>query len=231
MGKSKIKLEYPSPNLTTRKLKMKNLIILLLLAISANTYLTAESLPIKKTSRRAIKKSKVIEKKLSLAPITQFDLAINKANVYVKPGNKQEIIVKGQRAVIQQLNTEVVDGNWQISLPETIKKHKYLSINITLPELKGVTNSSGGQVIATGEFRATHDLWVLLTGTGEVRLDGSANKVYVKNTGVGTIDLSNFIMMDCDVQIIGLGICKVNPKNILSSSVVGGGKLIYRSAR
>ena len=122
-----------------------------------------------------------------------------------------------------------MDGNWQILLPESIKKHKYLSIYITLPELRGVTSSSGGQIIATGSFQGAHDLMVTMTerGTGEIRLEGTAFKVYVVNRGIGTIDLSNFVTTDCDVQIIGRGICKVNPRSLLSHNIIGGGRLIY----
>ncbi len=206
---------------------MKNVMMLLLLMSCSILTINAQSI------KKSIEKGKIVEKKLDLAAINQFDLGINKANVYVKTSAKQEVLIKGEATVLEQINTKVIDGNWRISLPKSVKKHKYISIYITLPELKKVTNSSGGQIVATGQFQAAHDLVIEMTerSTGEIRLDGRAYKAYVRNNGVGVIDMSNFITTDCDVQIIGRGICKVHPKSVLSTNIVGGGKVIYRTGR
>lgn len=206
---------------------MKNVMILLLLTICSILTINAQS------TRKSVKKGATVEKQLDLAAITQFDLAINKANVYVKTGAQQAVLIKGQATILEQINTEVIDGNWRITLPESVKKHKYISIYITLPKLESVTNSSGGQIVATGQFQAAHDLKIEMTekGTGEIRLDGRAYKVYVRNSGIGVIDMSNFITTDCEVQIIGRGVCKVHPKSVLNTNIVGGGRVIYRTGR
>lgn len=172
-----------------------------------------------------------VGKQLELANFDAFDLQITKANVYLKPGNKQEVIVKGQPSILAQINTKVVDGEWIIALPKSVKKHKYLSIYITLPALKAIKLSSGGQITGTGEFYNTNELMVNLSSSGMIKLTGAAQKVYVKNTGVGMVDLSDFKVVDCSVRIEGTGTCKVHPKSLLSTNVFGGGKVIYRTGK
>ena len=178
-----------------------------------------------------IKKKKIVQKIMDLTPFNQFDLKINKANVFLKRGLEQKVEIKGQPEIIDRINTEVVDGEWVISLDESVKKHKYLSIYITVADLKGLTLSSSGQIVSTSEFRSAHNLIVNLTGIGMIRLSGRAQSIVVNNIGLGTIDLTNFKSVDCTVNIFGRGICKVNPMDLLTTNVAGGGQIIYKSVR
>lgn len=149
------------------------------------------------------------------------------ADIHITQGAKEDIRLEGQQNIIDQITTEVVNGELRFTLDRCVSIGQAVKIYITIPEIEGLTLLGVGDIIAQNDFDLT-DLDIVLTGTGDFRLKGSSNNLDILLTGVGDVKAFELISDVCDVNISGVGDAEVSVNNELDVTISGTGNLFYK---
>jgi len=89
----------------------------------------------------------IVKRKFDLDEITSVGLSIN-TNVSISQGNQQLVEVEGPLDLVNKLNQEVKNGNWNIEFrrKEKHKNSKAIKINITVKYLDALAISGSGRI-------------------------------------------------------------------------------------
>ncbi len=159
-------------------------------------------------NRRIAGRGDIVSENVTVPPFHSIK-NIGIADIYITRGNVQEITVYAQQNIIDIITFEVLDGELIISIEKnvTIESSKGISIDITAPEIRKVSS----------------------LGTSNMRLSGNGqSKIYIDNTGTGSINAFNFEVDTCYVNLTGTGDCKVNVNELLNAVITGTGSVYYR---
>jgi len=99
-------------------------------------------------------------------------------------------------------------------------------VEITMPELTGLDLSGASQGTITG-FKSTKTLDVGLQGASEVTMSGSGQNVMVVAEGASTVDLTNFSVVDANVEARGKSQVTVNVSGRLDADASGDSNVYY----
>lgn len=131
------------------------------------------------------------------------------ADIYITKGDSQLITFNAQPNIINLITYEVFDGELILSIDQnvTIESSKGISIDVITPVIHKVTSM----------------------GTAYVKLRGSdQDKLYLSNTGTGTINAFDLEVDTCYVNITGTGSCKVTVNELLNAVITGTGNIYFR---
>ena len=187
-----------------------------------------------------------VTEKIDLETITGIGLGIS-ADVFVKQGSTQEITIKGQKNIIDNIKKEVRGGSWNIEFEKHVKKHNDIKIYITLSTLKDVSIGGSGSIIGQGKFTNLGDLNLSIGGSGdieinadakdiscniggsgEMKLSGTGDELSINIGGSGDIDAFDLSVKRCSVSTAGSGDVNVNVSDELDVSMVGSGDVTYK---
>ena len=187
--------------------------------------------------------------------VPAFDqLAISvPGEVYLVQGPSQRLIVEGTERVLENLITEVKNGQLTIRAPRrwNFRRSDHLRVYITMPELKRISLSGSANVYAEGPFRAdklsvrisgsgsveiedfaANDLNVNISGSGRLRLGGreKLERSEIVISGSGRIESGSLPAERVDATISGSGRCHVHVLSDLNIRISGSGRVIYTGA-
>ncbi len=129
------------------------------------------------------------------------------ADIYITKGENQEITINAQSNIINLITYEVRDGELILSIEEnvTIVSSRGISIDIITPVIHKVTSM----------------------GTAFIKLSGPGQgKLYLNNTGTGSINAFNLEVDTCYINLTGTGSCKVTVNELLDA-VITGTRCVY----
>ena len=86
-------------------------------------------------------------------------------------------------------------------------------------ELSGASKASGSIEMADGRFN--------LSGASSLELEGSANDITIKASGASHIGLSDFSVVDAEVNLSGASNATINASGRLDGNLSGGSNLNY----
>ena len=131
------------------------------------------------------------------------------ADLYITQGDVQQITINAQPNIINLVTYEVRNGELILSIDEdvSIVSSKGISIDITTPFIQEVTS------LGTA--------YIKLSGPGQGRL-------YLNNTGTGSINAFNFVVDTCYINLTGTGSCRVTVNELLDVVLTGTGNVYYR---
>jgi hypothetical protein len=168
------------------------------------------------------------EQTRSVAPFTVVSNS-GPANLAIEVGKAQSVTVSGSDEYLQDLHTEVVDGELRISIPNGShiddRHWGNMKITITVPQLAAFNMSGAGNTTIThmsGDKLAVH-----FAGAGNLRADGSVKRLTMNIGGVGSIDTRELHAEDAEVNVGGVGSVKVFASDRLDASLGGVGSLTY----
>lgn len=155
-----------------------------------------------------------VQKTLNLPPIDNISNG-SQGELILTSGSRQEIRVEGPSEIIENLNLEVENGRWNIGMKKgwrnTDKKLKMeeLKVYATLTSLRAVTLSGTGNVTSTNRFRSSEPFRMVLSGTGNMKMEVDAGDAHSVLSGSGNFNLSgNF--GDMDITLSGSGGMNLN---------------------
>lgn len=180
--------------------------------------------------------------------LTDFD-GINlgiAANVIITKGNEQRVVIEGQEELLNELNTHVKSGIWNITLNDCYRRYKEMNIYITTPGLDYIVLSGSG-TITSQDLLSENELTVNMPGAGTIDLNVDVNKLITNMSGAGNITLSGIaneskctisgsgnilanglITNSTDINISGSGNAYVHAENQLYISITGSGNVFYQ---
>lgn len=170
----------------------------------------------------------VVTRTLNVDRFDEVGLAVV-GKVYISKGSTQKVTVEGQANIIDNLETEVEDGEWSIKFDRKAKDYEPLVFHITVPEIKALAVAGSGSIIGEDDFEVDQ-LDFSIAGSGDIEFSGSARKVSVSIAGNGDVDIEDLKTEDCKVDIAGSGNCKIEVAESLSVSIAGSGDVSYKGS-
>lgn len=170
-------------------------------------------------------------------------------DVMIAYGQSNAIEVEGDENLLPYIETKVDEGTLVINSKKHINlksKHK-ITIYITLTKLTGISLSGSGDIIGNGKFgnegttdfklsgsgtiqlhfQKIRDANLAISGSGNIRLTGSAESVLTRISGSGNIDCSQLISDRVEAHVSGSGNTKVNANSSLDAHISGSGNIYY----
>lgn len=169
----------------------------------------------------------VVTKTLKLDNFNEIGLAVV-GEVYLSKGNTQKVTVKGQANIIDNLKTEVKDGEWDIEFDQKARNYEKLIFYITVPDIERLSIAGSGSIKGEDAFDNLDRLDLAIAGSGDIEFSGSARNVSVSIAGSGNVKVENLKTEDCKVDIAGNGDCSIEVTDELSVSIAGSGDVKYK---
>jgi hypothetical protein len=168
------------------------------------------------------------EQTRDLAPFTAISNG-GPVNLVVEVGKTQSVVVTGSDEYLEDLRTEVRDGELRIKMHNDshVDNRRWgdMKITITLPKLTSFTMGGAGQTTLTHVSGDSLD--VRWGGAGNLKADGTVKNLKLNVGGVGSIDTRDLHADAVEVNVGGVGSVKVWASQSLDASVGGVGSLTY----
>lgn len=171
--------------------------------------------------------------------------------IYLKQGNTQKVELKGDREVLDKVETEVRGGRLSISMKGSGKWFNWSSSDdfeayITVKNIEGISVSGSGRVTGENKFTADNldlsvsgsgkmdietsakDVDMSVSGSGKIIVAGTARKLYTSISGSGRIKAEDLKAEDCRVKISGSGSCNVYVTEAIDARISGSGSVYYK---
>jgi hypothetical protein len=179
------------------------------------------------TAQSKIKgKGPIVKETVALSEIHSIGLGIA-ANIYLTQSSKQEVVIEGQKNIIENIKKEVKNGAWNIDFERKAYSYNELNIYISLKTIRSLAIGGSGNIKGQTAFNNLKDLEVSIGGAGHVALRGNAQKVEINIGGSGEVNMTNLRADHCTVSIAGNGNCQVDVGEKLDVSIAGMGKVRY----
>ena len=164
----------------------------------------------------------------SVAPFTTISNS-GPVNLFIEVGKAQSVVVSGSDDYLEDVRTEVTDGELRIKLRnDTHVDNRHwndMKVTITVPALTAFTMGGAGQTTISHVNGESLD--IRFGGAGNLKADGTVKNLKLSVGGVGTIDTRELHATNADVSLGGVGSVKVWAGERLDASVGGVGSLTY----
>lgn len=172
------------------------------------------------------------------------------ANVYLTQGNQQSVEVEADKAVLDDIITEI-SGNSVVIRTKEGHWHNLgnVKVYITMPTIEKLEISGSGDIISQSAVNASSiDLSVsgsgsikipnltspvvnaTITGSGSITIDGNTGEGSLNTTitGSGSFNGDGFSTANVYVDITGSGTARVNAVKKLETNITGSGDVDYK---
>ncbi len=172
--------------------------------------------------------------------------------VYIKMGDKNEVILEGSRSDLEKVETDVKSGRLRIGTENrgrwwrSWRDSPKVDVYITVKEINGVYVSSSGDIVSQGLLKSD-DFEASISGSGGIEVEVDARTVSSRISGAGNIELSgsssdarlgisgsgkyfaeDLKVGDYNITISGSGRATVNVEGELDVRISGSGNVYYK---
>lgn len=186
----------------------------------------------------------VEQRTLNLQPFSEID-ANGDFKVYVTQGEPQRVEVKGESNILDNLNTNVRNGKWEIEHESCVRRSDPVEVYITLPEVEALYLNGSGRIYSenklvvdelpvhvngSGKADVEVDAAKVITrvsGSGEVKIAGTAGQQSINLSGSGNVATADLVAEDVTVNLSGSGEAEVRASRTLTVDISGSGKVYY----
>lgn len=172
------------------------------------------------------------------------------AKVYIVQDSECRLDIQADENDLDKIETIVKNGKLEIKSKSWTANFKgNVIIHITMPELKELSVSGSGSIIADSGFDC-HELNMsvtgsgsikmnklavqtvegLITGSGKIKLDGAktAEALTLTITGSGSYSAEELKVKEAMVRITGSGSAKIHVMENLETNITGSGNVLYQ---
>lgn len=111
------------------------------------------------------------------------------AKVLIYKGDQQRIKISAQPEIFDAITKTVSNEEWLIDLVNFRGGFESVTIEITMPTINGLFTTSTGDIIVEDEFDKVALLTLLVGSTGDIRFEGSTERIDLTIDGTGDISL------------------------------------------
>jgi Putative auto-transporter adhesin, head GIN domain len=148
------------------------------------------------------------------------------ADLRLRIGKRQTVRVLAGEKVIDDVRTEVRDGTLELRYEHHGFGGGDVVVEATVPALTGIEVTGSGDVEAAGlDAKA---LAIRSDGSGDVDLEGDAERLTLDMDGSGDADLAELDARSARVAVGGSGDARVNAGERLDVAIDGSGDVRYR---
>lgn len=171
-------------------------------------------------------------------------------DVMIAYGESNSIEVEGDDNLLSYIETNVENGKLNIKTTKSVnlRSKNRITIYVSLKKLTGIFLSGSGDIMGVGNFsndgktdfkisgsgsiKVSFDkintTEIVISGSGNIGLVGSASTVNVKISGSGNADCSALICEAATAHISGSGNVKVYTNRSIDASISGSGNVQYK---
>lgn len=186
-----------------------------------------------------------VSEEINLRNFDGIDLRIS-ADVYIRQGAEQKVVIEGQRNVIDEIERDVDNGIWEIETDRCIRDYDNLRIYITVPDVTLLRISGSGDIVSentllvddiemtisgSGTIDAAldaDDINAKISGSGDIILEGEADALVLSISGSGDFRAFNLPLRTANVTISGSGDVSVRVSDELDVRISGSGDVSYK---
>ena len=154
-------------------------------------------------------------------------------NVSYIEGDRNEVIVRGDKELFTRVQTQYSDGVVNISLEPGTYRNVWLQVVVYAKSLNSVRNTGSGNFKAQQITSEAPELGIRVTGSGVVKVEKliCSRDIDLHVAGSGDIDIQDIACKDLDLDVTGSGnITATNSKFVdLDADIRGSGDITLRN--
>ena len=187
----------------------------------------------------------MIEKQYHVNKFDKIEIDVD-ADVFISRSQQDAVSIEGQNNILNNLSVVMEYETLKIRYTEPVCTHERLQIHISMPVLQQVSTIRSAKIKSENSFSAEKltvqvygsgviDLSIEhagevhseLLGSGQIKLEGSAEKHHVTIKGSGSVISRDLITGHSNVHITGNGKCEVHSGKELNVQINGNGMVFY----
>ncbi len=199
----------------------------------------------KKDNGRIKGSGPIVSQEFDMPDITGVQLNID-GNVYLTEGDTQLVRIEAQQNIIDNIRKSVSAGKWDIEFINNVSGHDGINIYITTSAIEAASISGSGNIECTDNFTDSTNVYLnisgsgniimglfadkiesTISGSGNIRISGSANEHSITISGSGNMSAFDLKTLRTDVTISGSGNCQVYATDNLNVIISGSGNVYY----
>jgi len=148
-------------------------------------------------------------------------------NLSIEQTGSESLTVEAEKDIIPKLKTRIVNGRLIIG-PEAntnIQSAEPITYKLTVKDLKSLEVLGSANIDATGI--ETDRLAVTISGAGNVKMGGKADKQEINISGTGAYQAQNLKSKEVQIGVAGAGSAIVNVSKKLDAEISGVGSVEY----
>jgi len=146
-------------------------------------------------------------------------------DIFVTVGEPRSVTITFDDNLLDIIETDVRGGTLKIEAEENYSSDYVCKVEITIPELKGISLSGSGNIEV---INLQEDFFECsISGSGDVELEGAATETEYKISGSGEINARDLIAEEVYVKISGSGNVRVFAEESFDGYVSGSGNIYY----
>lgn len=147
-------------------------------------------------------------------------------NVAIRVGEKQAVVVRADRNLLDRVTTQVHSGKLVIgNTPGSFTTKSPMNVAVSVPTLDAVTLTGSGNIVVSG-IKA-EKLAVTLPGSGTIAGSGTASQLDAAVSGSGSLQFTGLVASDAHAVVSGSGSVFITATKSLTASVSGSGSILY----
>lgn len=147
-----------------------------------------------------------------------FDVVYNSGKIY-------SLKITGDDNIVPWMQTEVKDGELQLSITKSYTSKLPITVSIASPQLEAIS-LKGSSTMRLNSIMAANFL-IHSIGTGDISASGRAAFLKIHIFGTGDVDVKNLISDNVNVEVKGSGDLVLTAQKSLSAAVSGTGDIVY----
>ncbi|HRZ43029.1 MAG TPA: head GIN domain-containing protein [Bacteroidales bacterium] len=169
-------------------------------------------------------------------------------NVYLRQGSPAVIQVLADSNLQPFLDFRFDGGELIIRHKQPLRLSKTAKVMITAPDLKGIEVEGAAEIRIPDTLRTESfeldikgaamadllldckDLKASVSGAGEIRLKGRAERATTRINGAGNLKAADFLIRSHDLRINGAGDARTLVTDTLRATINGAGKIEYKGS-
>jgi hypothetical protein len=167
----------------------------------------------------------------SLPAFTQIELNGSYALALTVDPNAADpvaLTLNGDDNILPVITTEVANGRLVVSCKGSISTKLPLTIAAKVKDLSALQINGSGNVTVSG--LSAKDLRLAIAGSGDIKADGSAEKLEVSISGSGDAKLAALKAAEAKVHIAGSGDVELTVERSLDVHIAGSGSVTYHGS-
>lgn len=173
-------------------------------------------------------------------------------NVVIAYGESGTIQVEADENLLQYIDTKVENGRLSIKPTKNVnlRSKNKITVYVSLTRLSEIALSGSGNIVGEGNFTnegTTHfklsgsgnikigfdkvkEVEAGISGSGNIRLSGTANSLTASISGSGNVDSPELVCEALKARISGSGDVKATANKSVEASISGSGNVFYKGS-
>jgi len=149
--------------------------------------------------------------------------------VTINYGTEESITVTADDNIMSQVITEVSGNSLKVDLKDGNYRDFTVEVVIVTSSFEQLSLNGTTDVEING-FEDLDFFEIDTRGTGNITMNGSADKLVIDQSGTGNIEAFDFPVENCEVMMSGTGNSELKVAEMLEGNLTGTGDLLYKGS-